>query len=172
MSTRFSPSSHTRIWEHLNDLDDDIQSLLNPVDPPDPEPSDLPRCRGVITTNKAMSSGDSTINGWTEQYNVGSGWNASTGIFTVPAGQAGLYTVGLTVSFGSDSTRRLIFIEGDAGALLARVEGPASGYSQMCVATEVQLTAGQTLRPRCYCTSAASIRGDQSPASFFVRRVL
>lgn len=32
MSTRYGPDSHTRIWEHLNDLDQDRLDLVSDVD--------------------------------------------------------------------------------------------------------------------------------------------
>lgn len=130
-----------------------------------------PRAQGVITTSKSMPSGTTTITGWTESYDIGSGFNPSTGAYVVPAGQGGLWSIGMGLTFGTQSTRRAIGIA-IGGTWLWREEGPATGYSELSFARNVELAAGATLQPRLYCAAAVSIRGDQNGGAYFqVRRV-
>ena len=100
-----------------------------------------------------------------------SGFNPSTGAYVVPAGQGGLWSIGMGLTFGTQSTRRAIGIT-IGGTWLWREEGPATGYSELSFARVVELAAGATLQPRLYCAAAVSIRGDQNGGAYFqVRRV-
>lgn len=128
-----------------------------------------PMLRATISTDVAKASGTSTITGWTERVDTASAFNPSTGIYTVPTGGDGLYTVAFNVTFATQSTRRMLQLEA-GGGIVARAEGAATGNSSLQVVVDcLALTAGQTILPRAYAAAATTIKGADAPASFSVR---
>ncbi len=129
----------------------------------------LPMMSAWITTSNPIASGTNTITGWTERVDTASAFVPSTGIYTAPA--AGYYAINLNASFATQSTRRMLQLEA-GGAIIARAEGPATAYSSLQVGVDCwYLAANDTVLPRAYAAAAATIRGDQAPATFSVRYI-
>ena len=127
----------------------------------------LPMMSAWITTSAAIASGTNTITGWTERVDTASAFVPSTGIYTAPA--AGYYAINLNASFATQSTRRMLQLEA-GGVIVARAEGAATAYSSLQVGVDCwYLAANDTVLPRAYAAAAATIRGDQAPATFSVR---
>lgn len=60
--------------------------------------------RGFVTATSAGVTGNGTsydVASYTEEYDVGAGFNPTTGVFTVPAGQAGKYIFTANIAMGS-----------------------------------------------------------------------
>lgn len=129
------------------------------------------RFQGIITTQNATSSGMNTVVNWTEVYDTAGAFNPTTGVFTVPAGQGGLYLLGVSIYYGTNSTRRFHAIAVN-GSQILRYEGPATAYSASSDSIDWPLSAGDTVIAQTYTAAAATIRGDVSPATFWGRRVV
>lgn len=191
MSTRFSRDDTAEIWTHLNALDDDVQAnaaaivtieedvaangaAATGLDTRVSHLEQFPRARGSVSASVAIGTNYTQVGGYTEEYDIADALNAATGAYVVPA--SGLYAITAGVNFGTASTRRFIQVDvGTAAAgsntSLARVEGPATGYSSLTLSTETLLTAGQTIALVVYSGAAGNIRGDFTPAFFTVRQV-
>lgn len=191
MSTRFSRTDSAEIWTHLNALDDDVQAnaaaivttgedvatneaAVAALDTRVSHLEQFPRARGSVSASVAIGANYTQVGGYTEEYDTANALNPATGAYVVPV--SGLYAITAGVNFGTAATRRFIQVDvGTAAAgsntSLARVEGPATGYSSLTLSTETLLTAGQTIALVAYTAAAGNIRGDFTPAFFTIRRV-
>ena len=133
-------------------------------------PPALSLMRATITTDIAKASGTSTITGWTELVDTAGAFNPATGVYTIPTGLSGYWTIAYNVNWATQSTRRMLQLEAPGGTIVARAEGAASGYSSLQISVDcLYLTEGQTILPRAYAAAAATIKGADAPASFSVR---
>lgn len=130
--------------------------------------STWPRCRAYIATDNSIASGTANVTGWSEEYDIGAGFDPSTGKYTVPAGQGGRYRITYTVSFPSASTRRCIQVMRGAETICS-MEGPATGFARLSCATTRTLAAGDVLDVQIYTGSATQVRGTVQVEVIFER---
>lgn len=107
----------------------------------------------------------------TTERNVG-GWVGTGGVFTVPAGKDGLYAITGCITWAGNSTgRRVLAVIIDQTNTIARSEiSAASGQAAPAVATEVYLTAGQTVALQAYQSSGAALALDSTRTNRFTLR--
>ena len=118
MSTRFSAESHTRLWEHLNALDDDIAALQAP------EPVSKAGAVAVLSSNSGAQSANAfwRFAGYTVEHDSGDVLAASTGLFTLPTRGWWRLIAGGQFSNSGTSARRVLAWESGAGSAGAGVE--------------------------------------------------
>lgn len=144
------------------------------------EAAPMPRSRGVITTTFSVPTGAyARISGFSEEYDVGSMFDPTTGFVTIPAD--GGYVVNAGLAFAANATgRKFAQIEKGTGAagtntnlIRAEVANTPNGDPSCIMSLERGFSAGDVLALCAYQTSGAALnlRGDLWPVYLSVRRV-
>jgi hypothetical protein len=117
-------------------------------------------------------STDTTLTWDAETYDTDAFHSTSsvTNRITIPSGLDGTYLITLSVRFEANSTGdRRIWVEDDAGTVLARIMGraTAASFTHQTLAFAWDLSAGDWISARVYQSSTGSLAVDKSIASTF-----